>query len=82
MGYIAITKAASFATPQSSSSTVTLRPLVRITSPAEGSEVDAGGAALTITADATDLDGTITNVQFFAGTNEVGGSICQPLSAF
>jgi hypothetical protein len=69
---IAITRAESFAAPQASGSTATLRPLVRITSPADGIEVDAFGASLPITADATDLDGTITNVQFFAGTNMIG----------
>jgi hypothetical protein len=77
---IAITKAANFGTPQSSGSTATLRPLVRITSPGDGAEVDAG-AALTITADATDLDGTITNVQFFAGTNKVGEVSASPWTA-
>ena len=69
---IAITKSVNFTAPQSSASTATLRPLVRITSPANGSFAYASGATVAITADAIDLDGTITNVQFFAGTNKVG----------
>ena len=51
---------------------------MRITSPANGSFAYASGAALAITADATDLDGTITNVQFFAGTNKVGEISASP----
>ncbi len=79
---LAITKSVNFAAPQSSASTATLRPLVRITSPANSSFAYASGAALPITADATDLDGTITNVQFFAGTSKVGESFASPWTAF
>src|SRR5580765_5409320 len=68
---VAITKSVYFLAPQSSGSTATLRPLVRITSPANGSFAYASAATLALTADATDLDGTVTNVQFFAGTNKV-----------
>lgn len=78
---IAITKSVNFAAPQSSASTATLRPLVRITNPANGSFAYASGA-LVLTADATDLDGTITNVQFFAGTNKVGEISVSPWTAF
>src|SRR5262249_37446019 len=69
---VAITKSAYFLAPQSSASTATLRPLVRITSPADGSFVYASEASLPLVADATDLDGTVINVQFFAGTNKIG----------
>jgi len=75
---VAITKAVSFVAPQASGSAATLRPLVRITSPVNGSFAYASGAALAITADATDLDGTVTNVQFFAGTNRVGENSASP----
>src|SRR5260221_4732926 len=75
---IAIPKAANCAAPQASGSAATLRPLVRITSPANGSFAYASGAAFTITADATDLDGTVTNVQFFAGTNKVAEISASP----
>jgi len=79
---VAITKSVNFVAPQTSSSAATLRPLVRITSPANGSFVYASRAGLAITANATDLDGTITNVQFFAGTNKVGEISVSPWTAF
>jgi hypothetical protein len=78
---VAITKSAYFLAPQSSASTATLRPLVRITSPANGSFAYASGANLSLTADATDLDGTVTNVQFFAGTNKIAEVSASPWSA-
>src|SRR5262245_26885260 len=53
---VAITKSAYFLAPQSSNSTATLRPLVRITSPANGSFVYALAATLSVAADATDVD--------------------------
>jgi hypothetical protein len=70
---IAITKAANFLPPQASNSTATLRPIVRITSPSHNSSVIVTNAnsTLVITANAMDLDGTVTNVQFFAGTNKL-----------
>ncbi|HVR35304.1 MAG TPA: Ig-like domain-containing protein [Methylomirabilota bacterium] len=58
-------------------------PSVTITSPADGSSVDAG-TAITINADAAD-DGSITGVQFFAGTAEpldlIGESTSEPYTA-
>ena len=79
---VAITKSANFLAPQPSGSAATVRPLVRITSPANGSFAYASGAALALTAEAVDLDGTITNVQFFAGTNKVGEITTSPWTAF
>ena len=78
---VAITKSSYFIAPQSSVSTATLRPLVRITSPANGASVYAAGAILPIAADATDLDGTITNVQFFANTNKIAEVSTSPWTA-
>jgi Bacterial Ig domain len=78
---VAITKSAYFLAPQPSVSTATLRPLVRITSPANGTFAYASGAALSLAADATDLDGTVTNVQFFAGTNKVAEVSTNPWTA-
>ncbi|HSU56827.1 MAG TPA: Ig-like domain-containing protein [Candidatus Dormibacteraeota bacterium] len=78
---VAITKSVNFVAPQASGSTATLRPIVRITSPANGAFAYASGATLSITANATDLDGTITNVQFFAGTNKVGNVSASPWTA-
>jgi Bacterial Ig domain len=40
-------------------------------SPANGSFAYASGTILSLAADATDLDGTVTNVQFFAGANQI-----------
>ncbi len=75
---VAITKAVNFAAPQASGSAATLRPLLRITSPANGAFTYAAGGTLTLTADATDLDGTIMNVQFFAGSNKIGEISASP----
>ena len=78
---VAITKSSYFLAPQSSASTATLRPLVRITSPANGSFVYASGAALPLAAEASDLDGTVTNVQFVAGTNKIAEVSTNPWTA-
>jgi hypothetical protein len=78
---VAITKSIYFLAPQSSASTATVRPLVRITSPANGSFVYASGASLSLTADATDLDGSVTNVQFFAGMNKIAEVSASPWTA-
>jgi hypothetical protein len=75
---IAITKTANFVPPQSSNSTATLRPIVRITSPSHNSSISLLNPNLGISADATDLDGTVTNVQFFAGTNKVASVNSSP----
>jgi hypothetical protein len=78
---IAITKLVDFAAPQPSASAATLRPQVRITSPANGGYAYASDGTVTINADATDLDGTVTNVQFFAGATMVGASAASPWTA-
>ncbi len=75
---IAITKAANFVPPQASNSTATLRPIVRITSPLHNSSTNLTSPNLAITADALDLDGSVTNVQFFAGTNKVASVNTSP----
>lgn len=67
---VAITKQEYFRSPQRSGSTATLRPLVRITNPANGSSVYAPGT--TIKAYANDLDGSVTGVEFFAGGQKIG----------
>jgi hypothetical protein len=79
---IAITKASLFTAPQAGNSTATLRPLVTITNPVNGAAAYLGGAGsgLTIAAIASDLDGTITNIQFFAGTNQIGQRSSPPWS--
>ena len=77
---IAITKLANFVAPQASNSTANIRPLVTITNPVHASTValTTANPVLIVTADATDLDGTVTNVQFFAGTNLIGDANASP----
>src|SRR6266853_1870629 len=68
---IAITKATDFIAPQSSNSSATLRPLVTITNPVNNAVLYVSNplAGVVVSATADDLDGSVTNVQFFAGTN-------------
>ncbi|EEF57825.1 Ig-like domain-containing protein [Pedosphaera parvula] len=79
---LAITRATDFIAPQASNSTATLRPLVTITSPTNGALLyfNNQNPTLTITASATDLDGTITNVQFFVGPTKIGERSSNPWS--
>jgi hypothetical protein len=44
-------------------------PFVTITNPVEGAELDAG-VEIVLAAEASDADGSITNVDFYAGTSE------------
>jgi hypothetical protein len=80
---ITITKATDFIAPQPSNSTATLRPLVTITNPVNTAVLYVSNplAGIVVSATASDLDGTITNVQFFAGTNKIGQSAASPWSA-
>jgi len=79
---VAVTKASSFVPPQASNSTATLRPIVRITNPTHNSTVAVtnSSSSLAMAVDATDLDGSVTNVQFFAGTNKVANANSTPWS--
>ena len=52
-------------------------PFVSITSPTENSTFNAG-ANITIKADANDLDGTITQVEFYDGTTKLGTVTSSP----
>jgi hypothetical protein len=52
-------------------------PSAQITSPANGASF-VGGASVTITAAATDTDGSVTQVQFFAGSMLVGTATSAP----
>lgn len=54
-------------------------PTVNITSPAQGSSVEAG-KPLTITASANDTDGRVTKVEFFAGARSLGADTEAPFS--
>ncbi|MDA1275028.1 MAG: lamin tail domain-containing protein [Verrucomicrobia bacterium] len=55
------------------------KPLVTITSPADGS-IYGTSASLIIKANALDVDGTVTNVAFFASGTKLGDSAAQPYS--
>ena len=73
-GNLAITKAADFIPPQPSGSGANLRPLVRIDSPTDGTNISlqTQPAVLQIAAAALDPDGTIAKVQFYAGGTLLG----------
>ena len=55
-------------------------PTVALTTPANGS-VFAAPASFTLTAKASDSDGSVTNVQFLQGATVLGNSITPPYSA-
>jgi len=57
---------------------VTQPPAVRLTSPTAG--VQALGSPITVTATASDTDGTIARVEFYSGTTLLGQSTAAPYS--
>ena len=61
------------------SQTGNTNPTVSITSPANNATFKEG-EAITITASATDLDGTISLVEFFDGTTKLGEDTTEPYS--
>jgi len=54
-------------------------PFVELTSPAENANFNAGGN-ITLAANATDFDGTVTNVAFFEGATKLGQDPAGPYS--
>lgn len=52
-------------------------PNISLLAPANNQEV-ATGATVTVTAEASDPDGTISKVEFFAGTNKIGDATSTP----
>jgi hypothetical protein len=54
-------------------------PIVNITSPPNNSSI-GGPARITIVADAVDLDGRITQVEFYQGSTLLGTAIASPYS--
>ena len=78
---VAITKASDFVAPAAAGSGASLRPIVTITNPANHAVLSVNGASgLAISASATDLDGTVTNVQFYAGNTLIGSATSSPWS--
>ncbi|MGK0413731.1 MAG: endo-1,3(4)-beta-glucanase, partial [Polaribacter sp.] len=61
------------------SATGNLSPTIAINSPNDGSSFKEG-EAITINTVATDLDGTITLVEFFEGTTKLGEDVTAPFS--
>ncbi|MBW3130416.1 GEVED domain-containing protein [Hymenobacter profundi] len=61
--------------------TITIRaneaPVVRLTSPVPGASFSAP-ATISLTADATDADGRVAKVEFFAGTTKLGEVLTAP----
>ena len=55
-------------------------PSVTITSPSDGASF-AEGATIDLTAQASDLDGTITLVEFFAGETKIGEDFTDPFES-
>lgn len=79
---LAITKASNFEPPQPNGGSGNLRPVVSITSPVDEAKIVSSNApaSLKITAAAADYDGTITKVEFYAGTNKLGQATKSPYS--
>jgi hypothetical protein len=77
---VAITRAADFLPPQPVGSGANLRPMVRLTSPPDGTNIVAAAspARLTLAAAASDLDGTVTNVAFYVGGMKAGAVSASP----
>jgi len=82
--YLLTAKATDSEGLSSTSASVTINvvkhpPAVSITSPTNGSSFDIG-ADITIQADASDPDGTVTKVEFFEGANKLGEDTTDPYS--
>lgn len=80
---VAITKAADFLPPEPAGSGANLRPVVTLTSPSEGENLfmESTPAVLPITASASDFDGSIARVEFFAGPTKLGETTDSPYAA-
>ena len=76
---LAITKASDFLAPQSNTAGGNLRPLVWIDDPVDAASLNLPNpASLSIQAGALDLDGQVTRVEFYAGTNKLGENTNSP----
>ena len=73
---IAITRSVDFIAPQSRASGGNLRPTVRVESPVDSTTALLASTppVLSISATAGDYDGSITNVDFFAGATRLGST--------
>jgi uncharacterized protein (DUF1800 family) len=64
---------------KSSSGTTNKAPTVSLTAPTANATFMAG-TAVTITANASDPDGTVAKVEFFSGTTKIGEALAAPFS--
>jgi hypothetical protein len=79
---LAITPAANFVAPAPIGSGSNIPPVVSITSPPDGTNIVSLDAPVTLQliASASDYDGTVTNVEFYAGTTKLGETATSPYS--
>ncbi|HVM49181.1 MAG TPA: Ig-like domain-containing protein [Candidatus Acidoferrum sp.] len=77
---LAITKASDFVAPAAAGSGTNLPPIVHLTSPPDGTNIVSPGAPVTLqlTASASDPDGSVTNVAFYAGVTRLGQVTTSP----
>ena len=77
---IAITRATDFLPPQPAGATANLRPQVTILSPGDGANLvfPVTPAALPIMISATDPDGSVAKVEFYAGSSKLGETTTSP----
>ena len=77
---LAITRLADFVAPQASGSSGNLRPVVSLYSPTDGTNVVSPDApvSLLLAASASDYDGTIAKVEFYAGATKLGETATSP----
>ena len=79
---VAITKATDFVAPAGIGSGSNIPPVVTLTSPPDGTNIVSPGAPVTLqlTAMASDYDGAVTNVEFYAGVTKLGEKATSPYS--
>ena len=77
---IAVTRATDFLPPQPAGATANLRPQVTILSPGDGANLvfPVTPSALPIMTSATDSDGSVAKVEFYAGSIKLGETTTSP----
>jgi hypothetical protein len=78
---VAITKASDFVPPQTGGTQTNVLPTVSISSPSEGAALTVSNQTVVpISAAATDPDGTVSKVEFFANGAKVGETTSSPFT--
>ncbi len=77
---LAITKASDFVVPAATGSDTNVRPLVSLTSPPDGTNILSPDAPVTLqlVASASDPDGSIARVEFYADATKLGEATASP----